>query len=146
MNFRKRIHDSQAGFQMAPMVDMMFILLINFMAMTIYAQWENKVGITVPTAETGAQGVRTRGELIINLDEAGTVFINSQPMTRERLGLVLHQIADEFKSQPVIIRADRKTHHEDVIAVLDLCRMADIWNVAFSTLPPEASKAEHPQE
>lgn len=143
MNFRKRIQNSQAGFQMAPMVDMMFILLINFMAMTIYAQWENKVGIKVPTAESGVSGVRERGELIINVDAEGAIFINSQPMTAERLSLVLHQIADEFKSQPVIIRADRKTHHEHVIAILDLCRKADIWNVAFSTLPPESAEAEN---
>jgi len=142
MNFRKRIHDSQSGFQMAPMIDMMFILLINFMAMTIYAQWENKVGINVPTADTGAQGVRERGELIINIDKDGAIFINSQEMSQQRLNMILRQIADEFKSQPVIIRADKDTAHKHVIAVLDICRKADIWNIAFSTLSPEAAAAE----
>jgi len=137
MNFRKSQQQGQAGFQMAPMIDMMFILLINFMAMTIYAQWENKLDIQVPTADSGVKGARSRGELIINVDEQGGIFVNSQPLSEERLLMILRQIADEFKSQPVIIRADRHSQHQDVIKVLDICRQADIWNVAFSALPKE---------
>lgn len=137
MNFKKGIRDGDVGFQMAPMLDIIFILLIHFMAATIFAQWENKLGIQVPTADSAVRGDRQTGEIIINVDAEGAVFINSQPMSDERLLSLLHQVAQAFKSQPVIIRADQNTRHRDIIRILDICRQADIWNIAFSTLPKE---------
>lgn len=137
MNFRKRFSETAAGFQMAPMVDMMFQVLIVFMSATLFAQWEHIVGITLPTADSGLRPVRHR-ELIINLDEKGAIFINSVERSPEELQRILGLIADAFKDQPVIVRADRRTYHEYVIQVLDICRKADIRNVAFATLPPES--------
>jgi biopolymer transport protein ExbD len=137
MNFRKRFSETSPGFQMAPMVDMMFQVLIVFMAATLFAQWENMVGITLPTADSGVKPVRHR-ELIINLDEKGTIYINSIARSKAELESILRLVADNFKDQPVIVRADRKTYHEYVIGVLDICRKVDIRNVAFATLPPEA--------
>ncbi len=135
MNFRKDFRSESPGFQMAPMIDIVFLLLIFFMVATIYAQWETKIGITVPTTDTGTQSPRGAGEIIINLDEQGRVFINSIEMDRERLRDLLSQIGKTFKGQPVIIRADRSTDYEAVIGILDLCRQVDIWNISFATLP-----------
>ena len=137
MNFRKEFNVNSPGFQMAPMIDIMFLLLIFFMVATIYAQWETKIGINVPSADTGIQTGRTPGEVIINLDKEGTIFINSVEMEPERLHKLLAQIAQTFKGQPVIIRADKKTEYDAVIKVLDICRRVDIWNISFATLPKE---------
>ena len=135
MNFKRTFTDGQRGFPMAPMVDIMFLLLIFFMVATIYAQWETKMGITIPSAETGERGEREQGEIIINVDSDGTIVINNQEMTKKRLQTLLARIHKADRDQPVIIRADAKTDHSDVIDVLDICRKVDIWNVAFSTLP-----------
>lgn len=136
MNFRKRFQNNQTGFQMAPMVDIMFLLLIFFMAATLFAQWENLMGISLPTADSAVRAVRQR-ELIINLDEQGDIYINSVKKTPDELEEILVQVADVFREQPVIIRADAKTHHEKVIKVMDICRKVDIRDVAFATLSPE---------
>ncbi|MBN2449020.1 MAG: biopolymer transporter ExbD [Lentisphaeria bacterium] len=135
MNFRKRFQNQPLGFQMAPMVDIMFLLLIHFMAATIFAQWERTMGISLPTADSAIPAVRHR-ELIINLDQEGRIFINSVEKSPRELETILAQVADVFREQPVIVRADRKTHHEKVVAVLDICRKVDISNVAFAALPP----------
>lgn len=137
MNFKKRLSGQQAGFQMAPMVDIMFLLLIFFMAATIFAQWETQIGITVPTADKGVRVTRQPGEIIINLDEQGTIFINRMEVTPQRLQDLLGQVAEAFAGHPIVIRADAKTEHQKVIDVLDICRKVDIWNVAFATLPKQ---------
>lgn len=137
MNFKKYIRDNPLGFQMAPMIDIIFILLIHFMVATIFAQWENKLGIQVPSADSGIRTDRQPGEVIINIDAEGGMYINSKPISAQRLESLLGQIAETFKSQPVVLRADQNTRHKDVIKVLDICRKVDIWNVAFSTLPRE---------
>lgn len=124
---------------MAPMIDIMFLLLIFFMTSTIMARWETKIGITVPSADSGVRTTRQRGEIIINLDKAGTIIINDANMSEERLERVLKQIAETFPEQPVIIRADAKTNHEDVVTVLDICKKVDIWNISFAALEKEGS-------
>ena len=135
MDFRKNIVQQQVGFQMAPLIDIMFLLLIFFMTAVVFAQWETKMGITVPTADEGVRGARLPGEIIVNLDADGRIFINDFERTPAQLEALLAQVAETFQEQPVIIRADGKTHHEKVVQVLDICRKADVWNVAFATLP-----------
>jgi biopolymer transport protein ExbD len=140
MNFKRRYGGAEPGFQLAPMLDLMFQLLLFFMVAAVYAHLETKMGITVPTADSGLRGSRQPGEIIINLDEAGSIFVNNVQMSLDRLGSLLGQVARTYQEQPVIIRADAKTRHEAVIGVLDTCRKADIWNIAFATLPPKAGQ------
>lgn len=137
MDFRKNVVQQQVGFQMAPLVDIMFLLLIFFMTAVVFAQWETKLGITVPTADEGVRGQREPGEIIVNLDADGRIFINDFERTPAQLEALLAQVSESFKEQPVIIRADRKTDHEKVVQVLDICRKVDVWNVAFAALPPK---------
>ena len=137
MNFKKKISDTSPGFQMAPMIDIIFILLIHFMVATIFAQWENKLGITVPTADSGTRVERQQGELIINLDSEGRIYVNSLEKSLEYLETLLTQVADTFIDQPVIIRADMNTRHKDVIKVLDLCTKVEIRHVNFATIKAE---------
>jgi len=135
MNFRRDLQASQSGFQMAPMIDIMFLLLIFFMAAAIYAQWETKMDITVPTSSSGIRADRQRGEIIVNLDADGTIVVNGVDLSVDLLTERLRRVAELYKDQPVIIRADAKTPHEKVMGVLDVCRLAGIWNIAFATLP-----------
>lgn len=137
MNFKKYIDTNAQTFQMAPMLDIIFILLIQFMVATIFAQWENKLEIKIPTADAAVRQERQSGEVIINIDEGGDIYINSILVSEERLLNLLMQISEEFQTKPAIIRADENTKHRDLIKVLDICKQADVWNIAFSTLPKE---------
>ena len=135
MNFRKNLVPPPVGFQMAPLIDIVFISLIFFMTSSVVARWETKMEITVPTADSGVRAAREAGEIIINLDADGRIFIHTVEMSLDRLTGLLVKVATEYKDQPVIIRADGRTRHEHVIAVLDVCRKVDIWNVSFATIP-----------
>ena len=135
MNFRKNLQSRDPGFPLAPMIDIMFLLVIFFMASAIFSQWETKIGITVPTADSSVQGARQPGEIIINLDKDGEIVINGVVTSPARLKNLLANVAERFREQPVIIRADADTPHREVIKVLDICREVDVWNVAFATLP-----------
>ncbi|MCQ2402906.1 MAG: biopolymer transporter ExbD [Lentisphaeria bacterium] len=137
MNFKRNIQERSAGFQMAPMIDIVFILLIHFMAATVFAQWEKKVDITVPTASTATEQQRQAGELILNVDSEGRLYINSQPYSDETALELLKQIAGAFQDQPIILRADKETNVQQLLHVMDLCREADVWNIALATVTPQ---------
>lgn len=135
MNFRKKKQAQQTGFQMAPMIDIMFLLLIFFMAAAMYAQWETKMDVTVPTASSGVRAGRQQGEVIVNIDPDGTVVVNGFTLDRDQLLQRLSKVAELYPDQAIIIRADRTTQHDHVMSVLDICRQAGIWNIAFAALP-----------
>lgn len=141
MDFKKKFQEHGAGFQMAPMLDIVFILLIHFMAATIFAQWDNKLEIKVPTAANAAENdIRQYGEVILNIDREGKVFINSNEVSDAQLKEILEAIATTFKDQPCIVRPDRDTSCQHLVHVLDLCRGANVWNVSIATAKPAASE------
>lgn len=137
MKFRSRPKPENPGFQMTPMIDVVFLLLCFFVTSQLYAQWETEIDITLPTARTGQLPQRLPGEIIVNLREDGTTIVNGRTLAPDELGSMLVNVAELFPGQPVLLRADRKTDYDHVIRVLDLCRQADIWNISFATGVPE---------
>jgi biopolymer transport protein ExbD len=146
MNFRRQAPDSGPGFQMAPMIDVVFLLLLFWMVTSIYAQWERKIDLKVPTAETGAQQIKQGQELIINVDATGAISINNTELSLEALESVLQKIARQQEGHPVIIRADRVTQFQAVISVLDVCRKTGIYNISFANIQAgDRAPDEEPQ-
>jgi biopolymer transport protein ExbD len=123
--------------QMAPLIDIVFLLLVFFMSASIFYQLETEINITVPTAETDSDARRAPGEIIINIRKDGNIVVNQRQLGRNELKEMLERISSLYKGQPVIIRADRETFHENVVGVLDLCAGADIWNISFATMKEE---------
>ena len=137
MNFRGRSKRPSVGFQLAPMIDIMFLLLCFFIAAQIYAQWETEIDITLPTAVTGEMPNRLPSEIIINVRADGTHVVNQRELDQEGLQNLLERIVALYPGQPVVIRADLQTPYEHIIRTLDLCRQSDLWNISFATTEPD---------
>ena len=137
MNFRSKGNLAPVGFQLVPMLDIVFNLLFFFVTVQVYSQWESEIEIALPTAKTSQTPQRLPGEIIVNITKDGETIVNGRVLVGESLGDMLRQVAQLFPGQPVLIRADKTTDYEHVIRVLDLCRQADIWNISFATLVPE---------
>jgi biopolymer transport protein ExbD len=133
VNFRGKTKPVNAEFQLAPMIDIMFLLLCFFIASQIYAQWESEIDINLPTAQTGEIPDRLPSEIIVNVRADGTTIVNQRQLEHDGLASLLADIVKLYPGQPVLIRADKTTDYEYVIGVLDLCRQADIWNISFAT-------------
>ncbi|MDA3798105.1 MAG: biopolymer transporter ExbD [Kiritimatiellae bacterium] len=137
MNFRSKLKNDTLGFQIAPMIDIVFLLLCFFVTTQIFSQWETEVDITLPSSSTGNMEARLPGEIIINIRTDGTFVINQQEFDDAGLAGVLTRIVEMFPGQPVLVRADVETPYKHIIKVLDVCRMVDIWNVSFATTEKE---------
>jgi biopolymer transport protein ExbD len=137
VNFRKRHAPELPSFQIAPMIDIVLTMLFFFIASQIFSQWETEIDVTLPTAQAGTIPARLPGEIIVNILRDGTVRVNRQALDQEQLAALLARVVGMFPGQPVLIRADKATAYEHVIRVLDLCRRADIGNIAFATIASE---------
>jgi len=126
------------GFQMTPMIDVVFLLLCFFVASQVFSQWEAEIDITLPTARTSEVPQRLPGEIIVNIIKSGDTIVNGRTLDEPALAGMLKRLSELFPGQPVLLRADKATAYEHVIRVLDLCRQADIWNISFATGVPES--------
>lgn len=137
MNFRGSIQNNAPGFQIAPMVDIVFLLLIFFLVTWNFSRNETELDVKVPKAREGKETRRAVGEVIINVKNNGTVVMNRRQMNAKELQETLQKIASLYPDQAVILRGDESTDYRHVVEVLDTCRRANIWNVAFATSRPE---------
>lgn len=137
MNFRGGIQQNVQGFQIAPMVDIVFLLLIFFLVTWNFSRNEMELDVKVPKAREGKETRRAVGEVILNVKADGTVVMNRRSMDSNALKEALAKIAALYPDQAVILRGDENTDYRHVVDVLDICRRANIWNVAFATSRPE---------
>ena len=138
MNFRKQAVPEAPGFQIAPMVDIVFLLLIFFLVTWNFARYETELDVKVPTAKEGKESRRSVGEVIINVKNDGSIVINRKTVSGEELGGTLRKISELYPDQAVVLRGDQSADYRHIVAVLDICRAANIWNVAFATGRPDS--------
>lgn len=133
MNLRRRLDHPTPSIQMAPLIDVFLVLLIFFLTTWNWARYEAELSVALPRAEAAEFANRLPGEIIINIKRDGTIVINNQERTPTQLSEMLGLLRAEFKDQAVIVRADAKTDYQDVVRVIDICKAANLTNIAFAT-------------
>jgi biopolymer transport protein ExbD len=138
MNFRQRVAPPQTpGFQVTPMIDVFCCLLIFFIVTYNFSRAETSLEVKVPTAKEGQNVQRPISECILNITADGRVILNRQTLSLGQLEAKLKQLSDIYPDQAVIVRGDERVDYKHVVDVLDTCRAANIWNVAFATSKPQ---------
>ena len=133
MNFRKRAQPTMLGFQIAPMVDILLVLLVFFIVTWNFALTENELDIKVPTAISAKEQQPMPQQAVVNVRKDGSVVMHRQPLTLQQLREKLSKMAEIFPDYAIILRADEDLPYKNLMAVMDICRQANIWNVAFAT-------------
>ncbi len=138
MNFRRNTRSHAPAVSMASLMDVIFLLLCFFVTSSVFSQWETEVAIALPTAKSATVPGRMPGEIILNLDKSGEVSVNGQKLTLQDVTARLERIAKQYPGQPVVIRADKTASYEKLMALIDACRAADVWNFSLATQDEEA--------
>ncbi|HEY5741823.1 MAG TPA: biopolymer transporter ExbD [Terrimicrobiaceae bacterium] len=139
-----RIHSEPEGnleFQIAPMVDVIFILILFFMCSAGATKVENELRLKLPGRISQDQPLRMLDEQIIEIEEDGQIVLNDQQMDTSALGATLKrykEISDDSKSGTVItILTAKNTKYQRIIDVLNECAVAKIESVTFLTRPDD---------
>ena len=134
--------DGNVGFQIAPMIDVVFVIMLFFMVMAGAVKVENELNTTLPgTAETSTS-TDFVDEQIIAIAEDGTVSLNDEPFDDAKntqlpqlTGTLmrLKQSSDAAKSQlAVTIASEPAAKYGRAIDVLNALAAAKIDNVTFT--------------
>lgn len=137
MKLRRRAEPNVLGFQIAPMVDILLVLLCFFIVTWSFARKENELDVKVPSAENAKDSNPVVNQTVLNIKQDGSVVWNRKPISLPDLAVKLKELSGLFPDYAIIIRGDERVPYHYITAVLDTCRAANIWNVAFATAKPE---------
>lgn len=131
----------------APLIDMVFLLLVYFMVTASLVKSEADLGIRLPGMVEQADSVDMPDEQIIEITATGAVFLNgrqfdsatSAELPELQATLMRYRAAsraDKNKAM-VTIMANDETKQQRVIDVMNACAAAGIKNVTFSASASE---------
>jgi biopolymer transport protein ExbD len=119
---------------MTPMIDVVFQLIIFFIV-TIKMEQEVNEDIELEEAPHGPvideQDPRT---MVVEVDRRGWISMSGAQLSKAKFLGVLQARYRRYGAFPVLIRGDRRTRHEDIRAVMDLCTRIGIWRISFAAI------------
>ena len=133
MNLRKHATPQHPGIQLAPLVDVLLLLLIFFLMTWNAARSENELDVKVPKASAAKEKTAPIGDVVVNVKADGNVVVNRRTLTGPELGELLKSLVRLNSEQAVVIRGDEAGAYKNIIGVLNICTEAGITNVAFAT-------------
>ncbi len=133
MNLRSHAPLQHPGIQLAPLVDVLLLLLIFFLLTWNAARNENELDVKVPKASAAKEKSAPVGDVVVNVKADGNVVVNRRTLTPAELADLLKSLVQLNTEQAVIIRGDEAGAYKNIIGVLNICTEAGITNVAFAT-------------
>src|SRR5712671_44434 len=114
MKFRKRAQPFVMGFQIAPMVDVLLVLLCFFILTWNFARKEMELDVKVPTAENGGEPRLEVNQTVLNLKADGSLVMNTKPISYDQLGDKMTTLAKINPDYAIILRGDENVPYKYV--------------------------------
>ncbi len=131
MSFQIRKRVMEEGFQMTPLVDVMFNLLI-FVIITAQYSHLQSLKVNLPKAVTGAS-LEKEESVVITITREEAVFLNNQPVPIETLKERLGALARREETPRVILQADEGSKTGQLVRVMDLASQAGLKKISIET-------------
>jgi biopolymer transport protein ExbD len=140
--FEINVNDGALGFQIAPMIDVVFVIMLFFMVMAGAVKVEKELNTQLPGSAETQKETDFVDEILINISDAGEVTLNDDPVDSatsrdlpQLTGMLmrLKQNADAAHAPAVVtIISDPKAKYSRTVDVLDALAVANIGSVTFT--------------
>jgi biopolymer transport protein ExbD len=144
---KKTSAEVNLGFQIAPMIDVVFVIMLYFMVMAGAVQVENAHNTKLPGTVETATPTNLPDEIAIRIEDDGQVYLNEDPLDGPEIKLLpelatnLNQLRESSQATGsqvlVTIYASEQAKYERVVDVLDALSRAKITDVTFQAGAPE---------
>lgn len=119
------------GIDIAPLLDMVFILLIFFIVTSTFTR-ETGVDVSKPQAQS-ASAVQ-KESIMIAITRSGTIHVNERQVNLKGLEDVLRQMLAKNPSREVVIIADRESVTGVMVSVIDAANLAGTKKVSIAAM------------
>jgi biopolymer transport protein ExbD len=127
-----------AGPDLTPVIDVVFLLLIFFLTATTFQKDEVEMSLDLPDAASGKPGEEKK-VIVINIAADGRVIVDGREVSVMALRQKLKAAASRDKDQEVLIRGDEKTNFGLVAQVFDACLLAKLHSISIGADPVGAN-------
>lgn len=117
--------------EMAPLVDVVFLLLIFFMLTSTFIKPEH-IELDLPNAES-ANPLEKDKALQITIDKEGELFTEGKKTTLEDLHPIIESHLKEGPEKQVVIRSDGSAPIKVMVSVMDKVRVLGGSNLSLET-------------
>ncbi|MEO8350149.1 MAG: biopolymer transporter ExbD [Chthoniobacteraceae bacterium] len=132
MRIKSKLPD-EVGFQLAPMIDMTFLLLIFFMVTSKLSKEQLKVEIKLPTASNAVIPASVSDRDIISIDDTGAYWIGQRVASRVELAAYLKKRLIDYPPLRIYVRADRLTPGRKIKEFMRMAAEAGAIDVIFAS-------------
>jgi len=113
----------------APLIDIVFLLLIFFMLVTRFLS--PSIAIALPESESGE--LDESNAAFVSVNTSGNVYLDDNPVSLDDLTYLLNEQRQAGEIEIVRLRADKTTDWQIVIDILDAIRASGIIDIAIET-------------
>jgi len=119
---------------LTPLIDVVFLLLIFFLVATKFAEEERELNVLLPDASEAQPRTSKPRETIVNIDQDGNYFVSGRNLTLTELetSLRIARVNNRTRAS-VILRADRRCQVEYLVAAINACNKAKIYDYKITT-------------
>jgi len=135
MRIQRTADEGEAIINISSLVDVMFILLIFFLATTTFKQEELDLQVNLPQSAADKSLSAATKLIVINIRAADRpegeplYMVSSKQMTIEQLRDTVAEAVRGDPEQKILVRGDRRAFHGDVAAAVTACSEAGIKDV-----------------
>ncbi len=127
--------DNPPRLDITSLIDITFSILAFFILSTLFLAQNLGVSVNLPQADTAS--VQKMVRVALSIDSTGKMFLNKQAIASADLETKLTGIIQKNRGQEVVVllQADEKLTHGQVIAVMDRLRKIKGLKLAIATAP-----------
>ena len=142
MRVPQNLRSGDLEFNMTPMIDIVFLLIIFFLVSSHLARQEAQMELPLPIADSGTKADEIEGRrLTLNVMGDGEMILAGRRVTREELGRRLVVAREAAKGElEVRIRGDREVPYRHIATIMLSCARSGIWNVTIGVYRTEDAR------
>ncbi|HWP48018.1 MAG TPA: biopolymer transporter ExbD [Candidatus Limnocylindrales bacterium] len=130
---RKRVENS---LNMAPLIDMVFLLLIFFLLTSTFMRLDPGLEVNLPEAQS-SHVQEAEEPVVIYLTKDNQLFLNAKPISWEDLKTYLQKSLADKPNNAVVLKADAGVPFGLFVKVMDISRQAGVLDLTVSTRIPQ---------
>jgi biopolymer transport protein ExbD len=150
-----RLHNAEGGrrrhsappmaeLNIIPLVDVVLVLLIIFMATTAFVK-EAGINMKLPAAATADSAPEVQTDINIALTRGGGIFLDGKPSTDSEVQATMIARAAKNPETRVILKGDERIEYRRVMRVIDMARQANLPKVSLATELPSSPERSTPR-
>jgi biopolymer transport protein ExbD len=141
----KRSSAPMAEINIIPLVDVVLVLLIIFMATTAFIK-ESGMNMKLPAAKTTEVTAEESTDINIVLTRDDQIFLEGKAASEDAVQTLMIERAKKNKESRVIIKGDENIEYKRVVRIMDMAKQAGLPKVALGTKLPDEAISEAKQQ